>query len=88
MTYIVDQILPCEDRGEPNIAVRVYYEPKDCKILLGKEYTVVDGNIKDITSWYNSLADKNEQFKLDREKLRQSMVCKAEGHTLCTCEHQ
>lgn len=87
MKHIVDKFMPCEDGGS-RILVRVYYDPGKCEILLGKEYGIEDGKVVDISLSYDIMGQENPQFKLDMERLRQDMVCQAEGHCICTCTNR
>ena len=87
MKYIVDKLMPCEDVDQPPILVRVYYNPENCEILLGKEYVEEGGKIK-TTCFYHDLERLNPEFKEDMETLRQSMVCQAQGHCHYHCPNQ
>jgi hypothetical protein len=88
MRYIVDKLMPCEDREEPPILVRVYYNPENCEILLGQEYVRDGQGMMERTNYYHYLEKDNPEFHLDMENLRQSMVCQAEGHCHCHCPNQ
>ena len=84
MKYIVDKLMPCEDGGSP-ILMRVYYNPENLEILLGKEYTRDGDKVVDASLSYNILCDEDPQLKADMEKIRQDMVAKAEGYCCMTC---